>query len=66
MTAAAAEQPRCQDAPVPPAGDLSYDAYYGWACYACGKPLTAGAVLRGRAEGRQGKCVLDVDVWACP
>lgn len=60
------EQPRCQDAPIPPARELSYDAYWGWACYACGKRLTTGAVLRGRARGREGAVVLDVDVWACP
>lgn len=57
---------RCRTAPIPPAADLSWEQYAGRACYACGKPLTRGAVHVGRAVGRQGVHVLDTDVYACP
>ncbi|MFI1401091.1 hypothetical protein [Streptomyces sp. NPDC020681] len=56
----------CRDVPVPSAADLSWEQYGGRACFACGKPLTVGAVSCGRARGRQGVHVLDVEVWACP
>jgi hypothetical protein len=56
----------CREAPIPPAGDLSWEAYAGRACYACEKQLTVGAVLVGRAEGRDGVHVYDTDVYACP
>lgn len=57
---------RCRDAVIPPAAALSWEAYAGRACYACGKRLTAGAVLVGRAKGRDGAHVLDTDAYACP
>ncbi|MEV4329593.1 hypothetical protein AB0K02_03490 [Streptomyces sp. NPDC049597] len=57
---------RCADVPIPPAAALSWEAYAGRACYACGKPLTTGAVFVGRATGQQGAHVLDTDVYACP
>ncbi|WP_037648047.1 hypothetical protein [Streptomyces flavidovirens] len=57
---------RCRYKKIPPAQKLSYDAYAGRACYACGRTLTTGAILVGRATGRQGVHVLDVDVYACP
>ncbi|WP_157877413.1 hypothetical protein [Streptomyces odonnellii] len=56
----------CAEAPIPPAGDLSTEAWAGRACYACGRPLTSGAVYRGWARGRSGVHVLDAEVWACP
>lgn len=56
----------CRFAMVPPAGDLGWEQYAGRACFACGKPLMHGAVLCGKARGRQGAVVLDVDVWSCP
>ncbi|GGW29422.1 hypothetical protein [Streptomyces xantholiticus] len=57
---------RCVETPIPPAADLSWEAYAGRACYACEKQLTVGAVLVGRAVGRMGAHVLDIDVYACP
>jgi hypothetical protein len=57
---------RCRDAPIPPAGDLTYQQGKGWHCYACGRRLTAGAVLAGRAVGRAGAHDLSADVYACP
>lgn len=56
----------CRRQPVPEAGDLSWEQYAGRACFACGKQLTVGAVSCGRATGRLGVHVLDVEVWACP
>lgn len=56
----------CRTVPIPPVSALSWEAYAGRACYACDKPLTRGAVLVGRAVGRQGVHVLDTDVYACP
>ncbi|NWF31277.1 hypothetical protein HW130_34490 [Streptomyces sp. PKU-EA00015] len=56
----------CRNTDIPPAAALSWEAYAGRACYACGKALTTGAVLVGRAKGRQGAHVLDTDVYACP
>ncbi|WP_176732648.1 hypothetical protein [Streptomyces sp. MnatMP-M17] len=52
--------------PIPPAGDLSTEQWAGRACYACGQPLTTGAVYCGWARGRAGVHVLDAEVWACP
>lgn len=57
---------RCQDKPVPPVGELSWEQYAGRACFACGKPLTTGAVHCGWARGRAGVHVLDTEVWSCP
>ncbi|MEV8311958.1 hypothetical protein AB0P36_32730 [Streptomyces flavidovirens] len=57
---------RCRYKKIPPVRKLSYEAYAGRACYACGRPLTTGAILVGRATGRAGVHVLDVDVYACP
>ncbi|MGW7469899.1 hypothetical protein ACWGJT_35850 [Streptomyces xantholiticus] len=57
---------RCQDKRIPPAAALSWEATAGRACYACGKALTTGAVLVGRATGRMGVHVLDTDAYACP
>ncbi|WP_338671468.1 hypothetical protein V1460_00575 [Streptomyces sp. SCSIO 30461] len=56
----------CREQPVPPVSELNWNQYKGRACFACGKALTVGAVNPGRARGRQGVHVLDVDVWACP
>ena len=56
----------CRDTPIPPAGELPWEAYAGRACYACEKRLTVGAVLVGRAVGRDGAHVYDTDVYACP
>lgn len=56
----------CRNQPVPDAGDLSWEQYAGRACFACGRQLTVGAVSCGRATGRQGAHVLDVEVWSCP
>lgn len=58
--------PRCQDAPVPPVEDLTWRAYQGYDCYACGRRLTTGAVYRGWARGQSGAHKLDTEVWACP
>ncbi|MET9508931.1 hypothetical protein ABZX62_10715 [Streptomyces flavidovirens] len=72
MTAPAAKvatkpvRSRCRCKKIPPAPKLSYEAYAGRACYACGRALTTGAVLVGRATGHEGVHVLDVDVYACP
>ncbi|MFF8843152.1 hypothetical protein ACF08N_10515 [Streptomyces sp. NPDC015127] len=57
---------RCREVTVPPAAALSWEAYAGRACYACGRQLTRGGVLVGRAVGHQGAHVLDTDVYACP
>ncbi|MEU0397927.1 hypothetical protein ABZ208_35280 [Streptomyces sp. NPDC006208] len=56
---------RCSSAPIPRAAALSYGAGKGWNCYACGAPLTTGAVLAGRAEGRSGVHDISADVYAC-
>ncbi|QXE36990.1 hypothetical protein KQY30_25030 [Streptomyces sp. GMY02] len=56
----------CAEASVPPAGDLTTEQWAGRACYACGRPLTTGAVYRGWARGRLGAHSLDAEVWACP
>ncbi|MFK4600452.1 hypothetical protein RKD30_007119 [Streptomyces pristinaespiralis] len=57
---------RCRDTPVPAPAALSWEAYAGRACYACGKRLTTGAVLVGRAQGHSGAHDLSADVYACP
>ncbi|MGW7369214.1 hypothetical protein ACWGI8_38790 [Streptomyces sp. NPDC054841] len=56
----------CRERPVPPVQSLTLEQYAGRACFACGKPLTTGAVSRGKAFGRDGAHVLDTEVWACP
>ncbi|MFE7978445.1 hypothetical protein [Streptomyces shenzhenensis] len=52
----------------PPAASLTYVQYSGWACCWCAKSLldVVGAVSAGRARGREGVHVLDVEVYACP
>jgi hypothetical protein len=60
------ERGRCRDAPIPPAAELTFGQGRGWNCYACGKRLTVGAVLVGRAQGRSGAHDLSADVYACP
>ncbi|KMS77714.1 hypothetical protein ACH49_19710 [Streptomyces leeuwenhoekii] len=51
----------------PPYRDLTYQQRAGWACCWCGTSLLrAGGVPAGRARGRSGTHVLDVDVYACP
>lgn len=60
------ERTACREMPIPAAGDLSWEAYAGRACYACGKRLTTGAIHVGRAVGHSGVHVLDTDVYACP
>lgn len=56
----------CRDAPIPPATALNDEQYAGRSCFACGKPLTHGAISCGWAVGRSGVHILDVEVWACP
>ena len=50
----------------PPVHQLSKAQYDGWACCWCGKALWSGAVSAGISRGRQGACVLDIEVHACP
>jgi hypothetical protein len=57
---------RCRDAPIPPAAELTYGQGRGWDCFACGRRLTTGAVLVGRAQGQSGAHDLSADVYACP
>jgi hypothetical protein len=56
----------CAEALIPPAAELTYGQGRGWDCYACGRRLTTGAVLVGRAQGRDGAHDLSADVYACP
>lgn len=50
----------------PPYRELTYHQRTGWACCWCGASLLrAGGVPAGRARGRSGAHVLDVDVYAC-
>ncbi|MGW4030730.1 hypothetical protein ACWEFL_15655 [Streptomyces sp. NPDC004838] len=51
---------------MPPVEDLTWRAYQGYDCYACGRRLTTGAVYRGWARGQSGAHKLDTEVWACP
>lgn len=62
----ATDRRRCRDAVIPPAAELTYGQGRGWDCYACGKRLTVGAVLVGRAQGRSGAHDISADVYACP
>jgi hypothetical protein len=57
---------RCRDVVIPPAAALTWGQGRGWDCVACGKRLTVGAVLVGRAQGRSGAHDLSADVYACP
>lgn len=71
MTAPAETEPTaavsmCRYQRVPAARELSWEQTAGRACFACGKPLTTGAVSCGIARGRDGAHVLDTEVWACP
>ncbi|WP_158810593.1 hypothetical protein [Streptomyces leeuwenhoekii] len=50
----------------PPYAELTYHQRTGWACCWCGTSLLrTGGVPAGRARGRSGTHVLDVDVYAC-
>jgi hypothetical protein len=51
---------------LPDARHLTRAQYAGWACVWCGRPLTTGATLAGRAVGSIGAHRLDVDVYQCP
>ncbi|MBE8471061.1 hypothetical protein [Streptomyces justiciae] len=60
---------RLHDLPEPPpANELGYAAYSGWACCWCGKSLLGmrGTVSAGISRGRQGAHVLDMEVYCCP
>jgi hypothetical protein len=57
---------RCQTVPLPSAYGLTWDQTAGRACVSCGKPLTTGAVPRGRVQGNHGAHVLNFEVWSCP
>lgn len=53
--------------PPPPAADLSYAQYSGWACCWCGTSLLyCSATSAGISRGRSGAHVLDIEVYACP
>ncbi|WP_189829229.1 hypothetical protein [Streptomyces subrutilus] len=56
----------CARAPLPSAHGLTWDQGAGIACIICARPLTTGAVSRGRIHGRAGAHHLDIDAWACP
>lgn len=49
----------------PPAADLSYAQYSGWACCWCATPLNSGARSAGRAEGSSGAHDLSIEVYEC-
>lgn len=51
---------------LPDATSLTRAQYSGWACVWCRKPLKAGAVPAGRAQGRIGAHDMSVDVYAHP
>jgi hypothetical protein len=51
---------------LPPAPDLTWAQYSGWACVFCRVRLSKGAVSAGRAEGSCGAHDLSVEVFACP
>lgn len=51
--------------PLPSALDLTFEQYSGRACVWCGKPLWKGARSAGRARGRKGAHVFDIEVYAC-
>ncbi|MFJ4012241.1 hypothetical protein [Streptomyces sp. NPDC090026] len=65
-TAVTSRRGQCQATEIPPAGQLTTEAYAGRACYACGQHLERGAVHVGRAIGWSGAHDLSTDVYACP
>ena len=52
--------------PLPPVQELTRAQFDGWACVWCRTPLWKGATSAGRARGRMGDHVLDIEVYACP
>lgn len=51
---------------IPPATELTYRQYQGWACVLCGASLAGGGRSVGRARGDLGGVHrLDVEVYAC-
>jgi hypothetical protein len=51
--------------PVPPADELTYAQYSGWACCYCGNSLMQGGRSVGRAQGKSGAHDLSIEVYAC-
>lgn len=66
VTPAAPAHAACQTREIPPASALTTEAWSGRSCFACGRPLTVGAVHVGRAMGRSGVHDIGAEVFACP